>query len=111
MGILGELMSLKDSIEDKIRSYFSVSFMALENESHKHNVPKGSESHFKLLLVSDKFQDLNRVKRQQAVYTLLKEEFELGLHALSLHCFTVDEWETSASAKKWQSPDCGGHGD
>ena len=26
------------------------------NESHKHNVPKGSESHFNVLVVSDAFE-------------------------------------------------------
>lgn len=32
------------------------------NESYMHNVPKGSESHFKVLVVSEKFQDLTLIK-------------------------------------------------
>ena len=36
-----------------------------------HNVPPGSESHFKVTLVSDKFDGLRLVKRHQEVYGLL----------------------------------------
>lgn len=32
------------------------------NESYMHNVPKGSETHFKVLVVSDKFDELPLIK-------------------------------------------------
>lgn len=32
------------------------------NESYMHNVPKGSETHFKVLVVSDKFEELSLIK-------------------------------------------------
>lgn len=32
------------------------------NESYMHNVPKGSETHFKVLVVSDVFEDLPLIK-------------------------------------------------
>lgn len=32
------------------------------NESYMHNVPKGSETHFKVLVVSSKFESLPLIK-------------------------------------------------
>ncbi|KAM7363352.1 bolA-like protein isoform 2-T2 [Cochliomyia hominivorax] len=34
------------------------------NESYMHNVPKGAETHFKVLIVSDKFEDLPLIKNK-----------------------------------------------
>ena len=36
-----------------------------------------TESHFKLTVVSDEFQDVALVKRHQLVYKILKEEISL----------------------------------
>lgn len=35
------------------------------NESYMHNVPKGSETHFKVLVVSHKFETLPLIKVKQ----------------------------------------------
>lgn len=40
------------------------------NESYMHNVPKGSESHFKVLVVSEKFNDLALLKVITSIYIL-----------------------------------------
>ncbi len=37
--------------------------LEIDNESHGHNVPKNSETHFRVVLVSEAFVGLNRVKR------------------------------------------------
>jgi BolA protein len=58
--------------------------LVLENESHTHNVPKGSETHFKLQMTAQAFEGLSRVARQQLVLSELKAEFESGLHALTM---------------------------
>ena len=47
------------AIRQKILESFSSSpniHLNVVNESHKHNVPKGSESHFNVLVVSDTFE-------------------------------------------------------
>ncbi len=44
--------------------------LEIDNESHGHNVPKNSETHFRVVLVSEAFVGLNRVKRHQLVYKL-----------------------------------------
>ena len=61
-------MSVAEAIESKVRDALPVAHLELENESHRHNVPANSETHFKLVLVSDAFQGQMPVRRHQAVY-------------------------------------------
>ncbi|CAM6001092.1 unnamed protein product [Sphagnum balticum] len=51
------------------------------------------ETHFNLKIVSARFEGLNRVKRHQLVYALLRSELENGLHALALTTLTPGEFE------------------
>jgi len=99
-------MILENKIEQTIKDTFSVSKLIIENESHMHsgNAP---ESHFKMILVSDDFIGLNKVKRHQAVYKALKEIMPL-FHALALHVFSANEWELFE--EKTDSPNCLGGG-
>ena len=50
---------VQNAIRRKLESGFSTSsyfHLDVVNESHKHNVPKGSESHFNVLIVSETFE-------------------------------------------------------
>ncbi len=68
-------------------------YVDVQDESNQHSVPKGSESHFKVIIVSDQFDALSRVSRHRKVNHLVNDEFEQGLHALSLFLYTAKEWE------------------
>ena len=86
-------MQVQQTIEDKVLEAFKPQFIELLNESHMHSVPKNSETHFKLTLVADSFDGMNKVKRHQAVYQQLSEELEGPVHALALHLYTPEEWQ------------------
>ncbi len=94
-------MSLKSSIEQKLQTEFEPLHLEVVNESHMHNVPEGSESHFKVTLVADRFSGQGLIHRHRAVNRLLAEELAGGIHALALHTLTPEEW----FAKGGQSPD------
>ena len=64
--------------------YFQPSHLEVINESNMHNVPKGSETHFKVVVVSDSFEGLSLVKRHRAVNEVLAQELQSGVHALSI---------------------------
>jgi stress-induced morphogen len=99
---------IESKISEKVGAEFKPEHMVLENESHSHSVPRNSETHFKLLLVSEKFRGLNRVARQRLVYSLLQEEMSPGrVHALSLRLLAPEEWAVDA-ANSFQSPACHG---
>lgn len=82
-------------------------YMELENESSKHSVPPNSETHFRILLVSDKFEGQSRIERQRWVNKLLAEELQNGLHALTQKTLTPAEWELQKD-QPFKSPDCQG---
>ncbi|WP_017431146.1 BolA family protein [Vreelandella jeotgali] len=101
-------MTLKTQIEHKLEA-LAPSVRDVENESHRHNVPPNSETHFKVTLVSEQFDGLMPVKRHQQVYKLLADELAGPVHALALHLYTPAEWE-ARNARRPDSPDCRGGG-
>lgn len=98
-------MTIQNTIEHKLGQAFNSDHLAVANESHKHNVPPNSETHFKVTLVSAAFEGKNRVKRHQSIYGLLTEELSGGVHALALHLYTPAEWAESGQASP-ESPNC-----
>jgi BolA protein len=88
----------------KLDGAFSPDHLEVINESASHNVPEGSESHFKVVLVSHNFQGQSAVKRHQSVYAVLATELQSGVHALALHTYLPDEWKKQQSVPN--SPDC-----
>lgn len=79
--------------------------MEVQNESKFHQVPKDSETHFKVILVSEQFSGQSRIMRHRWLNTLLEAELKSGLHALSLHLYTPQEWEKQRE-KMLNSPAC-----
>lgn len=100
-------MSVQARIEEKLRRALHPEHLEVENESFRHSVPPGSESHFKVTLVSAAFAGKNPVKRHQAVYGVLNEELQSGVHALALHLYTGDEWRVKGAVAP-ESPACHG---
>ena len=60
-------MSIEKLIEQKL-SVLNPTFLTVENESHMHSVPENSETHFKVVIVAEHFEELRLVKRHQAIY-------------------------------------------
>jgi BolA protein len=81
-------------INEKLAKAFSPSHLEVINESASHNVPKGSESHFKVIISANFFREKTAVKRHQAIYAELAEELRNPIHALSLHVYSEEEWES-----------------
>lgn len=101
-------MKTQKLIQEKLNQAFSPSELNVENESHNHSVPAGSETHFKVLIVSEHFKGLSRVERQQAIYKTLAEELKSGVHALSQRAYTAEEWQKEKSKLNFVSPECHG---
>lgn len=101
-------MSMQQTIEAKLNDAFSLEFLEVANESHMHNVAPGSESHFKVTIVSDEFDDLMLIKRHRMVNSILETELK-KIHALALHTMTADEWSQRAGNVA-DSPLCRGGG-
>lgn len=98
-------MIVQKAIEEKLTEALTPSHLEVINESHMHAVPPGSESHFKVIVVSEAFQSLNRVRRHMAVNAALADEIQGPIHALSMETFTDPEW-AARGGKTMASPQC-----
>ena len=78
------------------------------NESHQHNVPPGSESHFKVVMVATGFEGQRKVARHQQVYAVLSEQISGPVHALALHTYTEKEWQQRHGQVPMSPPCLGG---
>ena len=101
-------MTMQQTIESRLSAHFNADHLAVENESHRHNVAPGSESHFKVTLVSEDFNELMLIKRHRMVIKVLEGEMQ-KIHALALHIMTPDEW-VARSGMIADSPNCLGGG-
>ena len=99
-------MTVESDITSALEAAFHPSLLRVENESHRHNVPRDSETHFKVTLVTASFEGERSVRRHQSVYGVLAEWLEGPVHALALHTYTPEEWENTGVAP--DSPDCRG---
>ncbi|XP_068631337.1 bolA-like protein DDB_G0274169 [Battus philenor] len=95
------------SITTKLQTALEASHLDVINESYMHNVPEGAETHFKVVVVSDKFDGLTLIKRHRLVNDILKEELKNGVHALSIVAKTPKQWQESEQIVE-SSPNCRG---
>lgn len=100
-------MTIQQTIETKLAEHFNPIHLEVVNESFMHNVPKGSESHFKVVLASDKFEGERLIKRHRQVNAVLKIELADHIHALALHTYTAEEWQKKQGEAP-VSPNCMG---
>ena len=97
-------MNIQQQIESQLGEALQPSFLEVFNESDQHNVPANSETHFKVVIVSAKFEGQRPVARHQKIYRALAEQLEGPVHALALHTYTAAEWEDQQVAP--ESPAC-----
>ncbi len=100
-----QIMTMQQTVEAKITQALAPDHLDVINESHMHNVAKGSESHFKLIIVTSRFKDLTLIGRHQLVNSILAHELKDGIHALSLRTLTPEEW-SERSFETPASPPC-----
>ena len=100
-------MIVQKLIEEKIQSLLEPSYCQVINESHMHSVPVNSETHFKVIVVSESFDGKSRIVRHQLIHGILFDEIAGPIHALSIQAHTKEEWELRGGAVL-DSPDCMG---
>mmetsp|Transcript_23451 Transcript_23451/g.34586 ORF Transcript_23451/g.34586 Transcript_23451/m.34586 type:complete len:176 (+) Transcript_23451:378-905(+) len=101
-----------EAINTKLNESFNPTHLEVINESHMHNVPANSETHFKVVVVSSKFESAKGlVQRHRMINGVLSEEIRGPVHALSIVAKTPEQWEKLKSEGKDKigaSPSCRG---
>jgi len=101
-------VSVQEVIEIKLANGINAQHLTVENESHNHNVPEGSESHFKVVLVSADFDGKALLARHRIINKILEEELQGKIHALALHTYTESEWQDTYGTAPMSPPCLGG---
>ena len=90
-------MKRKFNIENLILKIFKPEFLSVIDVSEQHrghkNFKEGVESHFEILIVSEKFINLSRIERHRMVNRILKEEFLSDLHSVVVKTYTSEEFK------------------
>ncbi len=92
-------MSIPPSRADRIHAQVSAALapilLQVRDDSAQHaghaGATPGGETHYSVLVVSDRFIGQGRVARHRMVNAALDNEFAHGLHALALTLRTPDE--------------------
>ncbi|NEX45575.1 BolA family protein [Pseudotabrizicola algicola] len=80
-------MTVKDEMQARLIAAFAPQQIEIVNESHKHAGHSGDdgsgESHFRVLIRSDRLAPLSRVARHRAVHAALGD-LNTRVHAIAL---------------------------
>ncbi len=82
-----EVINMKSTIEKKLTENFQPKFLEVKNKSHLHRghlEDESGETHFEVVIEEDDLKKIGRVQAHRKINSLLKEEFENGLHALEI---------------------------
>lgn len=101
-------MTVQATIEQKLANDFNPLHLEVINESNNHNVPEGSESHFKVVVVSSVFSGKNLLGRHRLINATLADELNGIIHALAIHTYTEDEWKEESNGAPMSPPCLGG---
>ena len=100
-------MIIENQITQTLSEALEPAHLVVINESGMHNVPRGSETHFKVVAVSEQFGGKTLVNRHRMINELLADQLAGGVHALSLQTMTPEEWQANGGAT-FESPLCKG---
>ena len=101
-------MSVAEKIETKLAEALEPAHLVVENESSNHNVPAGSESHFRVVVVAAGFEGRRLIERHRMVNAVLSDELAGPVHALALHTYTEADWKARFGAAPMSPPCLGG---
>jgi len=87
----------KTNIENLILKNYKPEFFSVIDVSEQHrghkNFIENVESHFEIIIVSEKFKNLNRIERHRMINQSLKNEFLSGLHSIIIKTYTIEEYK------------------
>lgn len=83
-----------EQIRSRLLATFAPIECQLDDESHLHAGHAGAASgagHYKVRLVSERFEGLNRIARHRLVYDCLGDMMTSNIHALNIIALTPSE--------------------
>jgi BolA protein len=88
-------MTRQQRLQRRLVEALAPSAIDVVDESHRHaghaGARPGGETHYHVAIISTRFAGMSRIARHRLVHEIVHDEFENGLHALSLKLLTPDE--------------------
>ena len=88
-------MSTEIAIHEKLTLGLEPTYLDVKNESERHaghrSSPGTGESHFRVVIVSEKFIGVSRLQRHRTIHELLASELADKLHALTINAYAPGE--------------------
>ena len=100
---------IHDQVKTKLTTQLNPTYLEIVNESHKHNVPVNSETHFKVFIVSNQFENKTLIERHRMVNRILVDELKHPIHALSIKAITEAQYtdqKSTNNAAIQSTPNC-----
>ena len=86
-------LKIEKLISDDIDPYFfSVKDVSEAHRGHQ-SFKEDVESHFEIIIVSEKFVNKNKIERHRIVNKILKQEFLSDLHSVTLKVYSIKEYQ------------------
>lgn len=88
-------MNRRERLIERLTVSLAPTTIEVVDESHRHaghaGARPGGETHYQVEIVSQRFAGMSRIARHRLVHEIVHDEFENGLHALSLKLLTPEE--------------------
>ena len=88
-------ITVKITLQEILETTFIPDALEVLDQSHLHKGHAGArpegETHFKVRMISSKFEGLSRIKRHQLVHEALEELLKSRIHALTLQLISPGE--------------------
>jgi len=84
----------KAEIEKRLAAAFAPEVLGVEDESYLHKGHEGAKdgrSHFRVLIISESFENKNLLDRHRMIYNALDEMMRIDIHALAIDAWSPDE--------------------
>lgn len=94
--------NMENHLKNQLELALEPVYCEVVNESSQHSGP-ATESHFKLIVVSEKFIEMKLIDRHRFINKLFAKELN-HIHALAMHTYTPEEWQKRSDAPL--SPQC-----
>ncbi|NXP76373.1 BOLA1 protein, partial [Ramphastos sulfuratus] len=92
----GDSGPLASAIRSKLVAALQPTHLQVLDESWRHGGPPGAESHFSVVVVSERFAGLAPLQRHRLVHAALQTELAGPLHALAIVARTPQQWESDS---------------
>ena len=95
------MTSTEQEIRELLTKELQPELLEIIDESHLHaghmGAVPGVSTHFRIKVVSEKFEGLMPIKQHKLIYGILKEQLEGPVHALALQTIKKSKWQDQSS--------------